>query len=429
MPPRLILLLHAGAPVAARHLWTSWEWTPGIVLPLVLAAVLYARGTRVLHRRTGRARGVTRRAAACFWTGWITLILALLSPLHALSEQLFVAHMIQHELLMVVAAPLLVLGRPMVPMLWALSPRARRRVGAVVRERHAAALWTGLTLPFAAWALHAIAIWSWHTPWLYQASLRSDAMHAGQHASFLITALLFWWAMIHPHVPGVGGARARGAAVIYLFTTTVHTGALGALLTFSRRLWYPAYAGSAAALGWGLSPLQDQQLAGLIMWIPASTIYLVAALAIFARWLRESEWRVAQRELAGLVRPGATALAAAVLLGGTLTGCADAGLDAQSAWALTGGGHAARGRQLIHQYGCGSCHTVPRVAGANATVGPDLRGIAGRAYIAGVLTNNPGNMMRWILDPPAVDSLTAMPNEHVSPTDARDIAAYLYTLK
>jgi len=97
--------------------------------------------------------------------------------------------------------------------------------------------------------------------------------------------------------------------------------------------------------------------------------------------------------------------------------------------ALTNGGDAARGKELIRAYGCGSCHTIPRLPGAVSTVGPNLQGIATRAYIAGVLPNNPDNMMRWIIDPPGIDDKTAMPNLHVGAAEARDIAAYLYTLQ
>ena len=109
-----------------------------------------------------------------------------------------------------------------------------------------------------------------------------------------------------------------------------------------------------------------------------------------------------------------------------LSGCSHGEADAA---ALTGGGSPQRGATLIRSYGCGTCHMVPRVPGANATVGPNLQGIASRAYIAGVLPNTPSNMVRWIQDPQAIDEKTAMPNVGVSSRDARDIAAYLYTLK
>jgi cytochrome c2 len=219
----------------------------------------------------------------------------------------------------------------------------------------------------------------------------------------------------------------------------VHTGALGALLAFSRTLWYPAYAGGAAT--WGLTPLEDQQLAGLIMWIPGTAAYLVAALMLFGSWLRESEGTLPlgtlplgkrpQREASPLRSPSGSPLALGLVL--ILAASAAVGVTACSrsdaaTYALTGG-NAARAPALIRAYGCGTCHTIPGVRGATAHVGPPLGGIAGRSYIGGVLANNPENLVRWIENPPAVDDKTAMPNLHVGHGDAADIAAYLYTLR
>ena len=289
-----MILLHAGADTGS--LWTDWDLELGIVIPLAVSAWLYVRGLRLLwDEHVGR--GIRVWEASCFAAGWITTALALLSPLHALSEQLFVAHMVQHELLMVIAAPLLVVGQPLVPMLWALPSNARRTVGRMTRRRTLRSTWRFLTLPLVAFVLHGAAIWIWHAPALYQATLASDFVHALQHLSFFGTALLFWWTVIHAHAPG-GRARAVsfGAAVLLLFGTALHSGALGALLTFSRTLWYPAY--GSAARAWGLTPFEDQQLAGLVMWIPATFAYLVAALFLFAGWLRASEERVHERELA-----------------------------------------------------------------------------------------------------------------------------------
>jgi len=288
-----MMMPHAG--VASEGLWTAWEWEPGIVLPLAITAVLHARGLRLLwDERVGR--GIRVSEAASFCIGWMISALALLSPLHALAEQLFSAHMVQHELLMAVAAPLLVVGRPLVPMLWALPSSVRRRVGRMTRRTQLRAVWQLLSRPTLAFAIHGVAIWLWHVPALYQATLASDAVHALQHLSFFGTALLFWWSIIHGHTHG-GRARATsfGLAVLLLFGTALHSGALGALLTFSHTVWYPIYAGSAAS--WHLTPLEDQQIAGLIMWIPASLAYLVAALALFASWLRASEDRVHEHEL------------------------------------------------------------------------------------------------------------------------------------
>jgi cytochrome c oxidase assembly factor CtaG len=267
-----------------------WSLTPGIVSPLLLSAALYARGTIALRVR-GRGLVLRPWEALTFVGGWLVVALALLSPLHDTSEQLFSAHMVQHELLMAVAAPLLVLGRPMVAMLWGLPSGRRHDIAGVWRLELVRTLWCAIARPFPAWLIHGLAIWLWHLPSLFEAALHSETVHAVQHACFVGSALLFWWSIIH------GQRRAsRGTAVLYLFATAVHTGVLGALMTFSRTVWYPAYANNAAA--WGLTPISDQQLAGLIMWIPASVAYLIAALTIMQRWLRESESTVVGRERA-----------------------------------------------------------------------------------------------------------------------------------
>jgi cytochrome c oxidase assembly factor CtaG len=148
------------------------------------------------------------------------------------------------------------------------------------------------TAPLNAWVLEAAALWLWHIPFLYQATLTSDWIHAAQHLSFLGTAVLFWSALY-----GVGrSAMSFGAATLYVFGTAVHCSALGALLTFSTVLWYPAYAHTTAH--WGLTPLQDQQLGGVIMWVPSGVVFIVIALALIARWLSESDRRLKLGSLA-----------------------------------------------------------------------------------------------------------------------------------
>ncbi|HEX2091156.1 MAG TPA: cytochrome c oxidase assembly protein [Longimicrobiaceae bacterium] len=292
----LPLRAHEGRPLAPHDLATAWALEPGIVLPLLLAGWLYARGVRRLWR-SGAGRGIRRWEAVCYAAGWTILAVALVSPLHPLGEVLFSAHMTQHELIMALAAPLLVLGRPLVPFLWAVPIGWRRAAGGWARGGVVRGSWRALTGPFTAWLLHAAALWVWHLPAPYQATLRSDAVHTLQHASFLGTALLFWWAVVH----GREGRMGYGASVLYLFTTALHSGGLGALLVFALRPWYPVYEGATAA--WGLTPLEDQQLAGLIMWVPAGIAYLVAGLALVAAWLREAERRAARWEDRALLRP------------------------------------------------------------------------------------------------------------------------------
>jgi putative membrane protein len=274
---------HADVPVQPHDLWSSWTLSLPIVIPLVVTLVVYAIGTRALWRQAGSGRGVRGWRVTAFAAGWLALVVALVSPLHALGESLFSAHMAQHELLMTIAAPLLVLGRPLVPALFALPPGARREASGWTQRPWFRSWWGRLTRPGTAWLLHAIAIWAWHLPRLYDATLQNDFVHTLQHLSFLGTALLFWWTVLHPSWSG------RGFAMASLFTTMLHTGALGAILTVSTVLWYPAY--GATTQPWGLTPLEDQQLGGLIMWIPGGAAYLVAALALLGSSLRESERR------------------------------------------------------------------------------------------------------------------------------------------
>jgi putative membrane protein len=274
------------------QLWLAWDWEPAVVITLMLTAALYAIGVYRLWQISNVGAGVHKGEALSFGAGWVVIALALVSPLHALGGVLFSAHMTQHEMLITIGAPLLVLGRPLVPFLWALPLGWRRRVGAGSRSRFFAGPWHALTRPSVAFGLHAVALWTWHVPRLYQATLTSELVHSLQHATFLATALLFWWTIFAVR----GGELRRGLAVFYLFATVLQTGALGALLTFGGRLWYPAY--STSTLPWGLTPLDDQQLGGLIMWIPGSIAYVIAGLWMFAAWLRESERRAVQRERA-----------------------------------------------------------------------------------------------------------------------------------
>jgi cytochrome c oxidase assembly factor CtaG len=304
-----VLLAHVGQPPQPHDLWQAWSWAPGLLLNLLLIGWLYARGAGALGRRAAASRRLARWRAAAFWSGLAVLGLALVSPLEALGTALFSAHMLQHMLLILAAAPLLVAGAPERVLIWALRPADRRRVGGWwPRIRPLRTLLALLALPAVAWALHGLALWAWHAPGLYQAALANEAVHLLEHVSLFGTALLFWW----PVWPGQGRARLEPPlAALYLFTFSLQGGLLGALMTFARTPWYPAYADTTAA--WGLSPLDDQQLAGLIMWIPAGLVYILAGLAILGRWLSAAEavdaaevvWPLAADRRASGSTPGA----------------------------------------------------------------------------------------------------------------------------
>lgn len=258
----------------------AWNADPWLIAALLATAALYAIGLKNL--RDGNTRTNLRQwRALAFFGGWLALLAALVSPLDALGSMLFSAHMFQHELLMLVAAPLLVLGKPLAVFVWGLPMPWRRAIARPFRSDFWQGLWHELTKPLAAWVIHAIVLWGWHAPLLFQASLRNNTIHELQHASFLLSALLFWWALLR--------GRTRLTAVLYLLTTMIHTGVLGALLTFAPEPWYPAYLTTTAA--WGFSPLEDQQLGGLIMWVPAGFVLMLAGLLLLGTWLAEQSLR------------------------------------------------------------------------------------------------------------------------------------------
>lgn len=257
-----------------------------VVVPLVLIAALYGAGVTRLWRRAGIGKGVSAWNAGSFAAGWLVTAIALLSPIARMSEMLFSVHMTQHTLLMLVAAPLMAFGLPLLACLWVFPDGVRERVAAAFRQPDAVNAWRTITAPLTAFVLQAVALWIWHIPLLYQAALADEGVHAIQHLSFVLTASMFWWAMVH----GRYGRRGYGLAVVYVFLTAIHSGALGALVTFAPSPLYEQYVSRGAM--WHVDVLGDQQLAGLLMWVPAGVVFIVLGLALFAAWLGEAERRV-----------------------------------------------------------------------------------------------------------------------------------------
>jgi len=256
LDPLWSLCLAARPGVAPAGLWSSWSLAPQIVLPLLLAAGLYARGARAGRR--------TPIQAGCCVAGMLLLAAALVSPLCRLAASLASAHMIQHVLIVAAAPPLLVLS---------LAPASLRRAAQACH-------------PALAAGLYAAAIWLSHLPAIYQAALLEPAVHLLLLACQLAAGLLFWQVLLRPAAGAERGTRS-GAALLMAFATFMHTSLLGALLTFASAPWYPLY--ELRPQAWGLTPLADQQLAGVIMWVPMSALYLAAGLALMARLLQFRE--------------------------------------------------------------------------------------------------------------------------------------------
>jgi len=269
---------HVEEIVTPEKLWGEWSLEPFMLILLASTSWLYIRGVRRLWAKAGRGRGVPFARVLCFAGGQAALIIALISPLDSLGGTLLSAHMAQHGLLAGVAPPLLVLGRPDAAFAWALTPFWTTGSLATV-WRSVSRLERALSTPMRATVLYGIAMWLWHAPALFGAAVAHDWVHALQHLSFFVSALLFWRGLLHARSVG----RSAGAAAA-AFITFMHTGLLGGLITIAPEPLYSAYVGRTES--WGLSALADQQLAGLLMWVPLGAPYVAAGLLLGARVFR-----------------------------------------------------------------------------------------------------------------------------------------------
>jgi cytochrome c oxidase assembly factor CtaG len=252
-----------------------------LLATLFAAAAIYARGWSELSRRTPLRFGVGRLVA--FVGGLAIIAVALASPLDTLAGERLSAHMVQHQLLMMLAPPLLWLGAPTAPMLLGLPRRIRRPVVAALAARLVRPVAHILALPLFGWVSFSVAFWTWHTPLLYDLALRSHLWHHVEHACFFTTAMLFWRPVIVPWP--ARSAWPRWTTIPYLVLADVQNTILAAILTLSDRVIYPAYAIIPRG---NVSPLDDQSWAGLIMWVPGSLVFLVAAVGIALEMLASS---------------------------------------------------------------------------------------------------------------------------------------------
>jgi cytochrome c oxidase assembly factor CtaG len=284
----LSVLIVAGPALAhseaAESQSPGWSFEPWALVPLALSLALYLIGCVRLTRRADNSRPAIRRNAMMFVLGWLVLAGATVSPLHEGGERSFTLHMLEHELIMLLAAPLMALSRPLGVMIWALPAPTRIGISRWARGGLVHWLWRHATEPLTATIVQIAVIWLWHAPALFELALRHEGWHIAQHLCFLISSLLFWWAMLF----GREGAIGYGFAALCLFVTSLAEGGLGALMTFAISPWYADYAAMGMGL-FGMTPQQDQELAGLLMWIPGGMIHAAAALALLMRWLGAGE--------------------------------------------------------------------------------------------------------------------------------------------
>jgi putative membrane protein len=264
-----VVLAHGGRPLAPHEAWSAWSAEPLVVAGLLVLGWAYWRG---------RSSSAAPWQAGSFGAALAVLAVALLSPLDAVSGVMASAHMLQHLLLTLVAAPLFALSAPAAALLRG-GPDALRTAVRRWRRRTRSAIHL-LRNPAVVWLLHVGTLWAWHAAALYEAALGHPIVHALEHGTFLVTGLLFWRVVI--------GARpvrvSPGLGVLLVFAMTMQSALLALLLTFASTPWYPSYTTTTRA--WGIEQLADQHLAGAIMWVPAGFVYLAVALTLLVGWVR-----------------------------------------------------------------------------------------------------------------------------------------------
>jgi putative membrane protein len=285
LPPAAAMMALGGDTSALGDLSAlqslAWALRPEVALPLIVAAALYAVGWRRLSRRAARPPAPARIALAA--TGLAAVAVALLSPLDALAPRLFVAHMLQHMLLIMVAAPALLLADPFPIVVWALPRAARRGVGRGLRRASPwRRLWMAATAMPVTWLGYAAILWLWHLPWAYDAALADRAIHDIEHAAFFGGAVLFWWPIVHP-APRFVRAPSHALRIVYLVLAAFQTAALGLLLTLAPVVLYRAHA--TAARPETFSVLDDQVWGGVVMWGLGGLVDMLAVVALLHRSL------------------------------------------------------------------------------------------------------------------------------------------------
>ena len=291
-----------------RAVLLSWNWQIDVIIVLVVMGTLYTRGWWRLRRRTRskiqslekskqRWRLAVRWRLISYWVGMIFIILALLSPIDPLGQQLFFMHMIQHLLLIMLAPPLLLIANPMPFVLWGLPDGLRLRVGYFLAWllRKDAPFRKGLlfvTNPGILWMLWVIALFAWHDPGLYNAALEIEWVHSLEHLSFFITSILLWWNVTNAG-PRIHKRISLLARIGLLIAAVPPNMLLGVVLSFANPIY--AYYETVPRL-WNITLQSDQQIGGVIMWVPGSMMYVIAALILIARLLSgEEQQKVTRR--------------------------------------------------------------------------------------------------------------------------------------
>jgi cytochrome c oxidase assembly factor CtaG len=259
---------------------TQWNWEPSIVIGTALMVGLYLYAVGPLRKKYRLAEHVKKAQVCSFLLGIFIMFLALVSPLDELGDSyLFSAHMVQHLCITIVGPPLLLIGIPG----WLVDPLLRKPV--IFRIARV------LTFPALAFFLYNFDFWLWHAPPLYNATLENQNIHILEHVTFIVFGVINWWPIFSPSA--LLPRLSIGGQILYLFLSGMPTVALGAGLTFFPPLYAPYL---AAPRIWGLSPAADQQLGGLIMWVPGNIAYIVVVSILFIRWMQGQDAKQREQE-------------------------------------------------------------------------------------------------------------------------------------
>ncbi|MDA1061434.1 MAG: cytochrome c oxidase assembly protein [Chloroflexi bacterium] len=269
-----------------QSVWERWNVDPELLIPVLLFTGLYLRGVWVWRQRS---REHARWRTASYLAGMAILVLAIESPLDALAEHHFTVHMIQHELLMMFVAPLILLGAPTTPVLRGMPRGLRRRLVRPLASNTAVyGVYRFVTHPLVGLAAFTAILWAWHVgPGWYDAAIEHELLHKLQHISFTLGAVLLWWNVIDPKP-----LRSRMSYVTrmgFLVVASTPKSFLGALIVFANEPLYDFYSGVEPILA--LTPLEDQELGGTLMWVPSQMMFLVAVALVFAVWAHKAEQR------------------------------------------------------------------------------------------------------------------------------------------
>ena len=276
-----------------RATLTSWDLRIEVILALTLVGAIFYTGWWRLCTSTRAGKKLNRWRMGAGWRpvlylGTLVLLgITLMSPIDVLSAQLFTMHMIQHILLVMIIPPLLLLTNPFPIILWGLPRTTRIGIGRLFsRESRFRYYLARLTSPALVWFAFVIVYWGWHDPNAYTLALESALIHDLEHLTFFGVSLLFWW-----HVTAAGPRIHKRlspfARFAYVLTAIPPNMIAGVVIAFTGRPIYPYYA--AMPRLWGLSVMEDQQIAGVIMWVPGSMMFILAALILVGRWLQEEE--------------------------------------------------------------------------------------------------------------------------------------------